>query len=149
MLVATGQMRSRSRSPTESLIVSDSREAAAEAENDVRSLGVTRVSTDGIRPFGRAAGDQRPSVDGLCGHCGDRRAAIGPDGDVPPCVFSGSMNVGNVRTTGLAGILSGPELTDAAATIRTTRQGGERDPNCDPNAECTPGFPASECTPRN
>ncbi|MGX2996135.1 radical SAM protein [Streptomyces sp. JNUCC 64] len=130
-------------------IVSDNPDASEAAERDIRLLGVTHVSTDHVRPFGRAAIGRVPSLSGLCGHCGDGRAAIGPNGDVSPCVFSAWMNVGNVRAATLAEILTGPAMAEAAANIQSVHRGGQCDPSCDPNAECTPGYPPSECTPRN
>ncbi|WP_445402981.1 SPASM domain-containing protein [Streptomyces sp. LE64] len=103
---------------------------------------------DHIRPFGRA-GAGLPSASGLCGHCGDGRAAIGPDGRVSPCVFSNWMSVGDVRAAALTEILTGPRMMEAVAIIHDTHGGGSCDPGCEPNEECTPGFPLSDCTPRN
>jgi MoaA/NifB/PqqE/SkfB family radical SAM enzyme len=124
-----------------------------EARRDLESLGVTRISVDHARPFGRAAEGQQPDASGLCGRCGTGKAAIGPDGNVSPCVFSGWMGVGNVRTDGLADILGGSAMAEANAAIRheVAAAGGVMEgcePGCEPNAACGPGSPGSECPPR-
>lgn len=86
----------------------------------------------------------------LCGRCGTGRAAISPTGDVSPCVFSGWMGVGNVKTTPLATILSGADMKRANTSIRAaTMGGGDDDDDGGNDDECSPGFPGSECTPRN
>ncbi|MEU6389936.1 radical SAM/SPASM domain-containing protein [Streptomyces sp. NPDC046939] len=120
-----------------------------DAQRDLRSLGVTRIRVDRVRPYGRAAQGQEPSINGLCGNCGDGRASIGPDGEVSPCVFSTHMVVGNVQSQSLTAILTGQAMTEANAAIRGSELRGGCDPGCDPNAECNPGFPPSDCDPRN
>ncbi|MFH8777697.1 hypothetical protein ACH4GK_06075 [Streptomyces rimosus] len=62
---------------------------------------------------------------------------------------AGWMDVGNVQRSPLADILGSATLTKEVSTIRSaTRSVGACDPACDPNAECTPGFPSGECDPR-
>lgn len=124
-----------------------------EARADLESLGVTRISVDHARPFGRAAEGQQPDPSGLCGQCGTGKAAIGPDGEVTPCVFSGWMGVGNVRTARLADVLGGDAKAEANAVIRreVATSGaamGGCEPGCEPNDSCNPGMPGSECPPR-
>lgn len=129
----------------------------AQARRELEALGVKRINVDHVRPFGRGAQGRTPEVSGLCGRCGIGRAAIGPDGRVSPCVFSTTLlGVGNVRSTPLATILGSPAMTEARASIRVFAKGGgddkgndSCDPSCDPNSECSPGYPGSECTPRN
>ncbi|MBB5936364.1 SPASM domain-containing protein [Streptomyces zagrosensis] len=111
---------------------------------------------DSERPYGRGAKGQAPDVSGLCGQCGDGKAAIDPNGNVSPCVISAEwMSVGNVRTAGLADILGGPLMTDARLRIRHAARGGKKcdpdkcDPGCEPNDSCKPGYPGTECPPRN
>jgi len=129
----------------------------AQARRELESLGVKRINVDHVRPFGRGA-QGRTSEAGLCGRCGIGRAAVGPDGRVSPCVFSADlMSVGNVRSSPLATILGSPVMAEARASIRSVvvKGGGDDkgndscDPSCDPNAECSSGYPGSECTPRN
>ncbi len=133
------------------------------AKRDLRMMGVEEIGADRIREFGRGGGGQEPDASNLCGMCGDRRASIGPNGEVSPCVFSTWMGVGNVQDASLASILSGPALAWAVASIEGARRGKEKtkacrpdcvpqnpcDPRCEPNAACRPGTPPSECKPRN
>jgi MoaA/NifB/PqqE/SkfB family radical SAM enzyme len=114
----------------------------AEAVDDLKTIGVTKVATDRVRRIGRG-GDHAPAPSELCGRCGHDVAAISADGDVSPCIFSRWLKVGNVRQTPLADILTSPEMTAALATIPA------RTAPCDPDTECPPGFPPSSCSPRN
>ncbi|MFI1887232.1 SPASM domain-containing protein [Streptomyces jumonjinensis] len=97
---------------------------------------------------------------GLCGSCGTDRAAVGPDGNVTPCVFTPSLGVGNVLDGGLDSILDGPVMGATKAVIRESvhrgngGDGGDDDGGnkCNPGTvpeECSPGHPGSSCTPRN
>ncbi|MEU5163061.1 radical SAM protein [Streptomyces sp. NPDC020875] len=136
----------------------DQRIDAARAE--LVGLGVERIKIDRIRPFGRAAcgSDRSPDLSGLCGKCGTDRAAVGPDGDVTPCVFTPSLSVGNILDSSLGGILDGPVMRGTKALIReSVRKGGgggddDGGNKCNPGTvpeECSPGHPNSSCTPRN
>ncbi len=115
------------------------------ARSDLVGLGVTSAGTDRMRHIGRGAqqGDGVCEIKELCGRCGQGRAAIGPDGAVTPCVMSGWMPVGNVRTAPLAQILAGEQMARATATIPRRL---EDDP-CDPGAQCRPD--AYPCYPQN
>jgi hypothetical protein len=121
----------------------DTREAA----DDLRSIGITRVRTDRVRGVGRG-GAGTPDAGELCGRCGRGMAAVSADGDVSPCVFSRWMNAGNVLRTPLSDILGGPEMAAAVAAV-TGNDDDPCRPDCDPNLECPPGFPGSECDPRS
>lgn len=99
-------------------VLDGQRVEAAHAE--VEALGVTSVGTDRLRGVGRGA-PATPTVRELCGHCGDSRAAVLPDGNVAPCVLSRWMTAGNVRETSLTEILSGPEMGSLIATIPSSR----------------------------
>lgn len=114
----------------------------AEAEDDLRSMGITKITTDRVRQIGRG-GPGLPEPSELCGHCGQDVAAVSADGDVTPCIFSRWMKAGNVRETPLADILAGPAWAGALAQLPPRRE------PCDPNQECPPGFPPSSCDPRN
>jgi MoaA/NifB/PqqE/SkfB family radical SAM enzyme len=155
----------RLRIPVRVGIIADEDDKRLEATRaDLRGLGVTRIGVDHVRPFGRGAREgQEPDVSGLCGHCGNGRAAIGPDGTVSPCVFSGFIGVGNIHGAPLADILRGEAMTRANAAIRSARGvracypdrapcGPDYNPpqTCGPDedAECSPGTPPSTCNPR-
>lgn len=136
------------------LIVGSEAQRADEARRELEALGVSHVRVDHVRPFGRGAQDQAPNVDNLCGRCGSGRAAIGPNGEVSPCVFSGWLSAGSVKDAPLATILSSPAMALANSSIRRRRGPGSLDAGdpCGPDDtddECSPGTPGSECTPRN
>jgi MoaA/NifB/PqqE/SkfB family radical SAM enzyme len=125
-----------------------------EAEQDLASIGVTNVGVDHIRPFGRGAQGAESDMSQLCGRCGSNQAAIGPDGTVTPCVFSGWMKVGNVQEGDLYGILTGGPMEEASAAIREVRGWGKK---CDPDKggggapkPCGPDncVPKNPCDPR-
>ncbi|MFF8369056.1 radical SAM protein [Streptomyces lydicus] len=126
-----------------------------EARQHLEGMGVTRISVDHVRLFGRGAEGQAPDASGLCGRCGTGRAVISPTGEVAPCVFSTWMGVGNVREAPLASILSGTAMSEATESIRTAvGRGGDEDDDsgsCDPvgDGECSPGYPSSSCSPRS
>lgn len=118
---------------------------AERARRDLEALGVTRIRVDRVRAFGRAATGQEPDAAELCGRCGEGRAAIGPNGDVSPCAMSGWMSVGNVHHEPLGAIVGGAVMAEATAAIGAVPRSG----GCDPDQECSPGTPGSECNPRN
>ncbi len=99
--------------------------------------GVTDISTDRQRLLGRAGAG---GVEELCGHCGDGRAAILPDGGVRPCIMSRWMVAGNVKDQPLAEILIGDSMRDHVASIPP------RVAVCNP--ECKPSTgDGSDCAP--
>jgi MoaA/NifB/PqqE/SkfB family radical SAM enzyme len=109
------------------------------AKEDLRTLGITRIGVDRIRAVGRGGGND---ISELCGRCGRGVAAVSPDGEVWPCVFSRWMPVGNVLTSSLAEIMAGRAMADAVASIPNGRSG-----RCDPDT-CRPGTPPSSCGPK-
>ena len=128
----------------------------AEAQRELRSLGVTQISVDHVRPYGRGGQGETRDASGLCGGCGNGKAAISPDGTVSPCVFATWMPVGDVRAHDLADIVLREEMNAANTRIRVSvasmrNQADEPDsdePTDDEDAECHPGFPRSGCSPR-
>ncbi|MCM2392152.1 radical SAM/SPASM domain-containing protein [Streptomyces albipurpureus] len=148
--------------PVLSIIECDDKQRVNEARSELAGLGVQRIKVDRVRPFGRAVcgSGQAMDLSGLCGKCGTGRAAVGPDGNVTPCVFTPSLGVGNVLDGGLAGILDGPVMGATKSLIRESvrmGRGGEDDDDdggnkCNPGTvpeECRPGHPGSTCLPRN
>jgi MoaA/NifB/PqqE/SkfB family radical SAM enzyme len=145
------------------IITAEDEQHVTAARRDLEGLGVTRIGVDHVRPFGRGAHDEAPDVSKLCGDCGNGKAAIGPDGTVSPCVFSGFMDTGNVRSAPLADILSGGAMAEANATIRQAVSAKPCYPDnapCSPDnappqicgpddeGECHPGTPPSTCSPK-
>lgn len=112
----------------------------SQAQADLSSLGVENIGSDRMRHFGRGQGGHAGcDVNELCGRCGSGVAAIGPNGDVSPCIMSTWMTAGNVRVSSLSAILDGAEMAEFAALIPKAA-----DP-CDPGAECAPD--AYPCQP--
>jgi len=118
---------------------------AAQARAELIALGVrpARIGYDRLRQVGR--GIREPGAgstpDQLCGRCGRGRAAVSPDGDVWPCVFSRWMNAGSVKRQRLAEILNGSRMREFTAAIPVPRQAA-----CSP--ECTPATgDGSDCAP--
>ena len=130
-----------------------------EARVELEALGVRpdRIRLDRVRGFGRGQGDHAAcDLSELCGNCGNGRAAIGPDGAVTPCIMSAWLNAGNVKQQSLADILTGNDMAQATASIRTavgTRIDACDPPDpCDPRDDgdaCSPGTPPSECGPKD
>ncbi|MFC5180313.1 radical SAM/SPASM domain-containing protein [Actinomadura harenae] len=117
-----------------------------QARDQLRSMGVTDVSTDRARSIGRAAESGVDAFGELCGRCGDGRAAVGPDGDVWLCVMARSVSAGNVRDSALGDVLSGQAWRELRA--RVSRSALD-DSGCKPNldsGDCAPAETES-CNP--
>jgi MoaA/NifB/PqqE/SkfB family radical SAM enzyme len=133
----------------------DQRASAARA--DLVELGVAEVGYDRLRQVGRGVRDGKPTVDQLCGRCGDGVVAVSPDGAVWPCVFSRWLPVGNVLERELAEILAGPEAervrTELGAEFARRRAvEGVCKPKCAPSGspcypDCNPACQPN-CSPR-
>ncbi|TGB03317.1 radical SAM protein [Streptomyces sp. MZ04] len=117
----------------------------AEAEAELRALGVKRVDVDRARKVGRAATGTIPTVDELCGHCFRHRVSIDPDGNVSGCILSRFLEAGNVRERPLPEILHDALWSEITATIPTPRSACPPDDSgdCDPaNTDaCLPDYP--------
>jgi MoaA/NifB/PqqE/SkfB family radical SAM enzyme len=111
------------------------------ARAELAALGVNvKKPTGPARALGRAA-QSAPDAGELCGHCGDGRAAIGPDGTVSPCVMSSSlkMNAGSVRDAPLADIVHGARMRELIDSIPAARRRG--------SAPCNPDSDSEDCRP--
>jgi MoaA/NifB/PqqE/SkfB family radical SAM enzyme len=109
----------------------------AEAEAELRALGVEAVGRDELRQFGRGTVADASQA---CGSCGRGVLAVLPDGSVSPCPLTRWLSAGSVRDAPL-GVIAGEPLAAVAAALR-----GPVDP-CQP--ECQPACPpAGLCSPR-
>lgn len=120
------------------------------ALTDLEALGITDVGVDAVRGFGRAAGIE-VDLAGTCGDCGHGTAAIGPDGQVWPCVFTRQISAGDVRETPLGEILAGEAFTRQVTVLDQIRRPGPvacspPDIKCSPRSACAPSCTPS-CTP--
>lgn len=89
-------------------------------ENMLRDLGVKRLGKDRVRQIGRGleqTGGADYSIDELCGKCGLLNAAVDPDGNVYPCVFSRWLNVGNVQKLSLREVILGENMSEIKAKL--------------------------------
>ncbi|MEV5570368.1 radical SAM/SPASM domain-containing protein [Spirillospora sp. NPDC052269] len=119
---------------------------APAAQRELEELGVTAINVDRTREFGRGRAESTPDMANLCGTCGNgRHASVSPTGQVSACVFSTEWSVGNVHHHSLARILGGESFQRLTAEIRNA---SERNGPCDPDVECNPGTPGSECSPK-
>jgi MoaA/NifB/PqqE/SkfB family radical SAM enzyme len=125
----------------------DDEQRVEEARTELIRLGVMpeKIKVDRVRGVGRAA-QVAPDVSQLCGHCGDKKLAIGPNGQVWPCVLSRFMNTGNVKITPLEEIVTSPEWKAAVATIPAPRRGAGCNPDSDGN-DCSPAETISDPSP--
>lgn len=122
-------------------VLDGQRVEAARAE--LEAMGVTSVGTDRLRGLGRGT-LATPTAAELCGHCGDGRAAILPDGDVVPCVLARWMTAGNIRERSLSEVWSGPEMASFLATIPSSRGPSVCNPS---KTECKPTKEGKDCQP--
>lgn len=113
----------------------------AEAEADLRALGVRSIRTDRVRAIGRGAAGAAPRVSELCGRCGRGQAAILPDGAVVPCVMGRFLPCGNVRSQRLADIVTGQAWAETVSAIPARAHANP----CDP--DCRPGLDGGDCAP--
>ena len=110
-----------------------------------------------MRRVGRGAGTTVSDLDQLCGHCGEGKLAISPEGEVWPCVFSRWLRLGNVRASSLAevNLRAKPVRRWLAAAfanhLRDPSLGRRCDPDrlCPPTKRCDPddGNPGPVCVP--
>jgi radical SAM protein with 4Fe4S-binding SPASM domain len=124
-----------------------------EAARDLTALGVGTVGGDRTRAFGRASKGAAPAISDLCGHCAHEKCAIGPTGDVWPCVLGRFLNIGNVRETPLSEVWGGLRMGEALADIRAVLGDGAQSctppqflPMCGPCGPCVPSV--AHCDPR-
>ncbi|MDG4535961.1 radical SAM protein [Streptomyces sp. AV19] len=121
------------------------------AETDLLEIGIRDVRTDKLRPFGRGAAGKNPDIKKLCGRCGRGKIAIGPDGDVWPCVFARWMSIGNVHEKNVEEIYYGVpnRLVRAELEEAFPHTIVDGKPKCLP--DCNPSFetcsPQTVCAP--
>ncbi|WP_306320446.1 MULTISPECIES: radical SAM protein [unclassified Streptomyces] len=123
------------------------------AAKDLLALGVETVGGDRTRAFGRAGQGSAPTVEDLCGHCAHEKCAIGPTGDVWPCVLGRFLPLGNVLELPLADIWGGAQKARVTAEITAVHGEGAQSctppqflPMCGPCSPCVPSV--GHCDPR-
>ncbi|MFI1830654.1 radical SAM protein [Streptomyces sp. NPDC020412] len=116
-----------------------------EAAQDLLALGVKEVGGDRTRAFGRGSRGAAPTIADLCGHCAHEKCAIGPTGDVWPCVLGRFLTIGNVREQQLVDIWGGSQMAQVTADITAVHGDGAQSctppqflPMCGPCQPCVP-----------
>ncbi|WP_216207466.1 radical SAM/SPASM domain-containing protein [Amycolatopsis aidingensis] len=130
-------------------MVDDAAQRSERAHTELADLGVPAVGYDRVRQVGRGVRDQQPGTAQLCGRCGDGVAAISPNGDVWPCVFSRWLPIGNVLDVELARVLSSPLADEVRASLEQAFRGHANTDDtqaCGPN--CSPVCDPVNCGPR-
>ncbi|MER0242165.1 radical SAM protein [Streptomyces sp. HSW2009] len=124
-----------------------------EAAQDLSTLGVGTVGGDRTRAFGRASRGASPTIGDLCGHCAHEKCAIGPTGEVWPCVLGRFLTIGNVMRTPLSEIWSGARMVEVLAGITAVHGEGAQSctppqflPMCGPCGPCVPSV--GHCDPK-
>lgn len=124
-----------------------------EAAQDLVSLGVPQVGGDRTRAFGRASQGAAPTIEDLCGHCAHEKCAIGPTGDMWPCVLGRFLTMGNVKATPVAEVWNGAQAARVTADIAAVHGTGVQSctppqflPMCGPCGPCVPSV--GHCDPR-
>jgi MoaA/NifB/PqqE/SkfB family radical SAM enzyme len=113
----------------------------AEAREQLVHLGVPEIGYHQVQGIGRAGCGEGPAAPELCGRCGDRVAAVMPDGTVRPCIMSRWMDVGNVRFQSLATALQ------AMPTARESLIAQGMQDRSDGSSDCPPQ--GQDCYPHN
>ncbi|MGY0497405.1 radical SAM protein [Nocardia sp. FBN12] len=118
-----------------------------EARQLLTDLGVQYIDVDHVRRAGRANTEADTPLEELCGQCAGDVLAVYPDGAVRPCVFTRSLQVGDVLKSSLRQVIDSPQLATARTAIgnATMENHSHRDGSCGPNCSpvCHPG-----CDPR-
>jgi MoaA/NifB/PqqE/SkfB family radical SAM enzyme len=117
------------------------------ARNLVKSWGVEDVEIDGVRAVGRGRSlahaygggtwTTRPE-DALCGRCGDRRAAVGPNGELWPCVMARWIVAGNMHDSSLRAVMTGSTMGPIRDRLRALFELRKSLSSCMP-PDCPPG----------
>ncbi|MCS0639066.1 radical SAM protein [Streptomyces sp. LP05-1] len=124
-----------------------------EAARDLLSLGVPQVGGDRARAFGRGSDGAVPVIADLCGHCAHEKCAIGPTGDMWPCVLGRFLTMGNVRAEPVADCWYSARAAAVATDIAAVHGGGVQSctppqflPMCGPCQPCVPTI--GHCDPK-
>ncbi|MEU8758755.1 radical SAM protein [Streptomyces sp. NPDC048659] len=125
----------------------------AEAASDLIDLGVPHVGGDRMRAFGRASRGAAPTINDLCGHCAHEKAAIGPDGNMWPCVLGRFLTMGNVRQQSVVEVWNSEQAAEVTADIAAVHGDGVAActppqflPMCGPCGPCVPSV--GHCDPQ-
>ncbi|MBF6053156.1 radical SAM protein [Streptomyces eurocidicus] len=128
------------------VVVVNAEQRVREAVTDLQAIGVGHVGGDRTRAFGRAGKGAAPSVGDLCGHCALGQVAIGPEGDVWPCVLGRFITLGNVQAASLTEVWNSARTINARAEIAAAH-GLEAAESCTPPQFLPSCGPCGPCVP--
>lgn len=118
-----------------------------QARAELAELGVTRIGYDRVRALGRGRScGTAGGAEALCGQCGDGVAAIGPDGEMRPCLFARWVSTGNVRDRTLTEL--GTDLPEVRAELLADGMPDRRAREL-VGGPCNPRNDGSDCYPHN
>lgn len=128
------------------IVATPANQRVQEAVTDLQTIGVGHVGGDRVRAFGRAGQGATPAIADLCGHCALGQCAIGPEGDVWPCVLGRFITLGNVHAASLKEVWNSPRTAEARAAI-TAAHGQKPLASCSPPQFLPSCAPCSPCVP--
>lgn len=110
-----------------------------ETKQFLYGLGVKKIGYDRIRGVGRATDTVQVSNpnEALCGACTRGKAAVTPDGNVYPCVFSRHLKIGNVLDVPFQEIITGQRMTQTRTKLNIFFTKHPQRKSCEPNS-CSP-----------
>ncbi|MFF3359089.1 radical SAM protein [Streptomyces sp. NPDC002917] len=120
---------------------------AEQARAEMLALGVHEVHVGRVRAVGNAAGAAIPSASSLCGRCGDKKAAVLPDGGVSVCEIGRFLTAGSVKSASLASVLASDRWAQATASIPRPAGAAPCDPDCSPNDDTCQPSSGGTCSP--
>ncbi|WP_241845671.1 SPASM domain-containing protein [Streptomyces silvensis] len=92
-------------------------------------------------------------MEDLCGHCAHEKCAVGPTGDVWPCVLGRFLKLGNMQTASLAEVWGSEQMAAIEAELTAVHGEGRQRctppqflPMCGPCQPCVPSL--GHCDPR-
>ena len=109
----------------------------------LENLGVSNISIDDVRAFGRASSENREPnqlLSQLCGRCADESICVDPAGQIYPCVMSRHWAIGSIDEEGIDVISMSERWTDFRELLHGQRKEEiSYIANCGPQDHCGPG----------
>ena len=120
----------------------------------LKNIGISDLSFDSARKFGRKDIENKPKISELCGQCATDVICISPTGLVSPCIMSKPWGIGNLTESTLEELINSRKLMETRELIleETSKANmGSCNPDCTP---CTPKSgqncpPKTNCHPQH
>ena len=120
----------------------------------LQSIGISELSYDKARSFGRQEEQKAPDMTDLCGECAGDVICVSPAGLVSPCIMSKSWGIGNLAEASLSTLVGSQKLSETRALIRETTTTATachpklQDNTCNPQSPLGMGQPVDGCHPK-